>query len=146
MKRICVRACCVSVWKREYSIPKKPWKQLCWVLVNFSKSLVHVWNTLSEFKVWLILVYFYKIEIVSPIFNLNIFIIRVNVLKPNRNIFRHKWKKCYWLLENVCVWRGEQIHRSMCVLTNQAVEIKRRTTVLISTFLNCQDVHGIVVN
>lgn len=47
----------------------------------------------SELKAWLILVYFYKTDMVSPSLNLNIFIIRVNVLKLNRNIFRHRWKK-----------------------------------------------------
>lgn len=31
----------------------------------------------------------------------------------------------------------------MCILTNQAVEIKKQT--LFSRFLNCQDVYGVVV-
>lgn len=48
----------------------------------------------------------------------------------------------YWLLENV--W-GKMDHQSMYVLTNQAVEIKKRTLLLISRFLNCQDLYGVVV-
>lgn len=56
----------VCVEEREYLIHKKAWRQLFWALVSFTKSLVHMWSALSEFKVWLILVYFYKIEIVSP--------------------------------------------------------------------------------
>lgn len=35
--------------------------------------------------------------------------------------------------------------QSMCVLTNQAVEIKTRTLLLISKFLNCQNFYGVVV-
>lgn len=51
-------------------------------------------------------------------------------------------EKSYWLLENV--W-GKMDHQSMYVLTNQAVEIKKRTLLLISRFLNCQDLYGVVV-
>jgi hypothetical protein len=83
-----------------------------------------------EFKAWLILIYFYKIEIVSS--SISIFIIRVSMLKLNYNIFRHRWK-CYlapW--KCVCVARAIQTHTSMHVLTNQAVEIKKRASVLIS--------------
>lgn len=35
--------------------------------------------------------------------------------------------------------------QSMYVLTNQAVEIKKRTLLLISRFLSCQDLYGVVV-
>lgn len=51
-------------------------------------------------------------------------------------------EKSYWLLENV--W-DKMDYQSMYVLTNQAVEITKRTLLLISRFLNCQDLYGVVV-
>lgn len=41
-------------------------------------------------------------------------------------------------------YEEEMDPQSMCVLTNQAVEIKKRTLVL--KFLNCQDLYGVVVD
>lgn len=63
------------------------------------------------------------------------------MLDLNLNIFRHRWKKLL-ALENI--W-DKMDPQSMYVLTNQAVEIKKRTLLLISRFLNCQDLYGVVV-
>lgn len=40
--------------------------------------------------------------------------------------------------------RGRNILKRMCVFTNQAVEIKKRTFTVLK-FLNCQDLYGVVV-
>lgn len=40
---------------------------------------------------------------------------------------------------------GKKDPQSMYVLTNQAVEIKKRTLLLIPRFLNCQEFYEVVV-
>lgn len=42
------------------------------------------------------------------------------------------------------MYEEETDPQSMCVLTNQAVEIKKRTFIVLK-FLNCQDLYGVVV-
>lgn len=89
----------------------------------------------SELKAWLILVYFYKTDMVSPSLNLNIFIIRVNVLKLNRNIFRHRWKKKNVIGSlKMCVCGEGTRSTRACVSLQTKLERSRKEHVLISRF------------
>lgn len=53
-------------------------------------------------------------------------------------------KKCYWLLENVCVARGIDPQKARVSLQTK-LERSRKELVSISRFLSCRDLHGIVV-